>query len=187
MCCRYYIEPELCSSIQYKNLDELERRYSCAVRSGDFSPGDFAPVYAAGRDGEMTPYPMKWGFSAGKSLVFNARIETADQKPLFAPSFARRRCAIPASGYYEWKKTGAGKEKYVFTRKDGKDVLFAGLYRYEKGLLLPVFTLLTREAAPGIAGIHDRMPLILDAERAGEWLTGGTADAVTELDARATG
>ncbi len=66
-----------------------------------------------------------------------------------------RRCLIPASGYYEWEKRGKEKIKYAIRPEGARLLYMAGIYRIEKGA--PVFTILTREVALGIAFIHDRM------------------------------
>ncbi|MBP5295110.1 MAG: SOS response-associated peptidase [Lachnospiraceae bacterium] len=119
---------------------------------------------------------MRWGFQIpGRSLLVNARVETASEKPTFREAWQRHRCIIPASWYYEWehlvgnngrKKTG---DKYLIQPKDSRLTWLCGLYRIEEGL--PVFTILTREPSEELRRIHDRMPLILPEERIVEWIT----------------
>ena len=116
---------------------------------------------------------MKWGFS-GKSLLVNARSETAASRPTFREAWERHRCIVPASWYYEWEhlrgsngKTRTG-DKYMIQPKDSAMTWLCGLYRIEEGL--PVFVILTREPGEEIRFIHDRMPLILPAERVNDWI-----------------
>ena len=79
-----------------------------------------------------------------------------------------RRCLVPAAHYFEWEKRGKDRIKYAI-RPGGASVMYmAGIYRLENGA--PVFTILTREPAAAISFIHDRMPVILPKEAAGDWL-----------------
>ena len=107
---------------------------------------------------------MKWGYSGYGNTVINARSETAFEKPMFRKSMQERRCLLPASGYYEWRRTPSGgksKQKYALYRAGQPTIFMAGLWREEQGERLPVFVILTKAAGPGIADIHDRMPVIL--------------------------
>lgn len=84
-----------------------------------------------------------------------------------------RRCLIPASGYFEWQRTQSGgksKQKFALYRP-GQPLFMAGLWREEQGQELPVFVILTREAAPAIAQIHDRMPVILPQDACSAWIS----------------
>lgn len=87
---------------------------------------------------------------------------------MFSDGIRQRRCLIPAAHYYEWEKTNGGKVKYAIEPKDSDGFFLAGIYRLEEGKL--VFTILTRDAAEGIAFIHERMPVILPNEAAGDWM-----------------
>ena len=178
MCCRYYTEesPELRPFVEAMNRSPLTARWQKKTKVstyGEIRPGDVAAVIAPDRSGQQAVFPMKWGFSA-KTLLFNARSETAAAKPLFRESWARRRCVIPASWYYEWDhladpsgrtKTGA---RYLLQPRGCTVSWLAGLYRIEDGL--PVFTVLTREAGGGIRFLHDRMPVLLPEELVGAWI-----------------
>ena len=95
---------------------------------------------------------------------FNARAETVADKPMFRDAFARHRCIIPASGYYEWLKRLDGRQPYFISAADGVVLSFAGLWDRWKNAL-------TR-------AIHDRMPVVLDQADIGRWLSG---EAGTEL------
>ena len=179
MCGRYYIDPEeggwlkdLLGLVEqrHRNSDALGR-----MRLGEIFPSHVVPILA--QDG---PQLMKWGYAGYGNRVINARSETAFQKPMFRTSLLERRCLIPASGYYEWKRTDSGaktRQKYAFHRP-GQPLLMAGLWRQEQGEDLPVFVILTREAGPEIADIHDRMPVILPDYAVRPWLSGPDPELV---------
>lgn len=113
-----------------------------------------------------------WGFPGveGKGLIINARCETALVKRLFAESVQKRRCLIPAVGFYEWSER---KDPYFFAPKGqdggkGRLLLMAGFYRKWEGQ--ERFVILTTQANASVQGVHPRMPLILSMEEAREWL-----------------
>jgi putative SOS response-associated peptidase YedK len=116
---------------------------------------------------------MKWGFAgfSGKPII-NARSETALQKPMFQQAMLERRCLIPASGYYEWQKSGAEKTKYRFYLSGGP-MYFAGCYRQDKNSPLANFVILTRQAVGGVEAIHERMPVIISKRQVEAWLCEG--------------
>ncbi|MBO7663826.1 MAG: SOS response-associated peptidase family protein [Clostridia bacterium] len=180
MCCRYLValSPELRPYIEAMNRSALIERFAPATRvvtEGEVYPANAAPVLATGRDGKQRVYPMKWGFSTGnRSLLINARTETAAEKPLFRESWKSHRCMIPAVCYYEWehqtdgngkKKTG---DKYRLQPAGESVTWLCGLYRMENGI--PCFVVLTREPGESIRFIHDRMPLILPESAVREWI-----------------
>ena len=181
MCCRYWTEesPEIREIVEEMLRSPLVRKWqkSCAVKSyGEMRPADVVPVIAPNRSGERAVYPMRWGFRE-KSLLMNARSETAAIKPLFRDAWARHRCAVPASWYFEWEhlKTPDGQQttgaRYLIQPKGCRVTWLAGLYRIEDGL--PVFTVLTRPASEDIRFLHERMPLILPQKQVGEWIRPG--------------
>ena len=155
--------------------------------SGNIRPTDMAAVLAPNKQGNVAVFPMIWGFtheSTPKPLI-NCRIETADQKPLWKDSWFRRRCVIPASWYYEWgippsevgfhnanEQHKIKKEKYVIQPEGAEITYLAGLYRFEehRGIQIPMFTVLTREAVAPVSSVHDRMPLILGKDSLSEWI-----------------
>ena len=149
------------------------------VTSGDVRPTDVAPVIApSARNRALGAFPMQWGFTHPKRgmLVFNTRMETAQERGMLAGSVNDRRCLIPASCYYEWKKTEAGrKERYAFRAEDGSTLLMAGLYiRTSDEHRLPCFTILTQDADRSIKDLHPRMPVLVPYARAEEWLSPDT-------------
>ena len=110
---------------------------------------------------------LRWGLvpawakdvKMGARLI-NARAETVHGKPAFRAAFRRRRCLIPADGWFEWRvgETGNGKQPWFITSADGRPVSFAGLWeRWEKGEEpIETFTILTTAASSGLAAIHHR-------------------------------
>jgi len=108
----------------------------------------------------------------GAARMINARAETVATSPAFAPSFAKRRCLVPADGWYEWVRAGRQRQAYFMTPADGAPVAFAGLWSvWGKDVL--TCTIVTTAALGALAGVHDRMPLILPPDRWSSWLAGG--------------
>ena len=176
MCCRYLLEesPELRPIIEEMNRSPLAGKLfpvSALRSSGEIRPSDVAPVVASSRAGTRAVFPMKWGFS-GKSLVINARCETAASRPMFRESWQGHRCAVPASCYFEWEhlpaEDGRAARKVKYSLGQDSLTWLCGLYRIEEGL--PCFVILTAEPGESIRFIHDRMPLILPASAAYEWI-----------------
>jgi putative SOS response-associated peptidase YedK len=123
---------------------------------------------------------LHWGliphWSKDRSVAYkliNARAEGIETKPSFRDAFAQRRCIIPADGFYEWKKTGTGKQPYLIRMKGGGLFGFAGLWenwKDERGEWLRSTTIVTTEPNELCAPIHDRMPVILDPADYARWL-----------------
>ena len=178
MCGRYYIEesPELRPIIEAMNHSPLVAKFqksSAVLSQGEIRPTNVAPVIASSRAGNRAVFPMKWGFT-GKTLLINAKTETAAFKPTFREAWASHRCIVPASWYFEWehmtmndgkKKTG---DKFMLQPKGSPVTWLCGLYRIEEGL--PCYVILTREPSEEIRFIHDRMPLMLPDQCIDEWI-----------------
>jgi putative SOS response-associated peptidase YedK len=109
---------------------------------------------------------------AGVRMI-NARSETVATSPAFAPSFARRRCLVPADGWFEWVRDGKRKQPYYMTPADGSTLAFAGLWSAWGPDSMLTCSVLTTAALGALAEVHDRMPLILPPERWPAWLAGG--------------
>ena len=105
--------------------------------------------------------------------MINARAETLAEKPSFRHAFAKKRCLIPADGFYEWKKLGDGtKQPYYIHRQDDEPFAFAGLWESWKteGRTIESCTIITTSANELMEPLHDRMPVILPAEVYAVWL-----------------
>lgn len=141
--------------------------------SGEVFPSDIVPVLANSRQQDVQPFAMRWGYTFPNSKpVINARSETAAIKPMFKDGMKQRRCLIPATHYYEWEHRGRQSIKYAIRPERSRMLYLAGIYHLEKhdDVIVPTFTVLTREASPGISFIHDRMPVILPSEITTDWL-----------------
>lgn len=106
----------------------------------------------------------------------NARAETAHESRAYRAAFARRRCAVPADGWYEWTGPKRARQPHWIHRGDGAAFLLAGLYEAwtpPEGPPRTTFTVLTTSAAARLAPIHERMPLVLPPERLEDWLDPG--------------
>ena len=171
MCGRYRIDDERDSFELHEIIEEVNRRVVVEPikTSGDVFPADIAPVIANSRSMIPTPFAMQWGYTLpdGKRII-NARSETAESKPMFRDGMLQRRCAVPATNYYEWEKTGSRRTKYAIWPTDSDLFYMAGIYRIEAGK--PVFSILTRDPADSISFIHNRMPVILPHEMMKDWL-----------------
>lgn len=132
------------------------------------------------------------------SRMINARLETAAQKPAYRRAFARRRCLVPADGYYEWYTPAAApaggkprKQPFYIHRPDGRPLAMAGLYEFwrpadadpeDPAAWLTTTTLLTTSAPDDTGRIHDRAPLMIDAQNYAAWLDPATTDPTEVLD-----
>ena len=104
--------------------------------------------------------------------LINARAETVHTKPSYRAAFRSRRCLVPANGWFEWQRTGNGKQPYCLAHAGGSQLSFAALWeRWDKGgESIETFTIITTKASPGLADIHHRQPSIIDPARFDEWL-----------------
>lgn len=129
-----------------------------------------------GEEGRREVALFQWGlvpsWSTESSGLINARAETLEEKPSFAESFQRRRCLIPADGFYEWKRSGKWKQPYFFQLQDESQFAFAGIWdRWERNdLSITSCAIITTTPNELLAEIHDRMPVILTAEDQETWL-----------------
>jgi putative SOS response-associated peptidase YedK len=119
---------------------------------------------------------MVWGLipswsSDGKGLI-NARAETLEDKPSFADSFRLRRCLIPADGFFEWRRSGRSKQPFYIQMKDASLFAFAGIWDiWRKGdLAIWSCAIITTVPNELVAELHDRMPVILQADGYDAWL-----------------
>jgi putative SOS response-associated peptidase YedK len=160
--------------------DELKPRYNIA-------PTQTVPVVRLNSAGRRELALLRWGlipFWANDAKIahrtINARAETIATAPAFREAFRNRRCLIPASGFYEWRKLDDGsKQPYFIGMRDGAPFAFAGLWeRWSKGAApVETFTIITGEPNSLLSQLHDRMPAILDPDDYNAWLT--AADTAT--------
>ena len=180
MCGRYFVEGALLDEARLRvffeqikarverSSEQLDIRFEGEVR-----PADAACAIACNRDLEPAGFAMRWGFEnpVRPGLLINARSETASTLPLFSESARQRRCILPASSYFEWGPAEA-KKKHAFATASGEPCLLGGLYvPPPAGERLARFVVLTRPAAPNVAHIHHRMPVIIPEARIEDWLS----------------
>ncbi len=131
---------------------------------------------------------MQWGLipswskdASGAARMINARSETAHALPAFRDAMKHRRCLVPADGFYEWKRSGSGRQPYCFEVRDGRLFAFAGLWEGWKnpsGSWIKTCTILTTTPNAVTSAIHDRMPVILDPSDYDLWLDPGLKDTI---------
>jgi putative SOS response-associated peptidase YedK len=149
---------------------ELKPRYNIA-------PQQTAPVIRM-LDGSTIWEELRWGFRPAwvkeqNRVQINARAETVFESRMFKPSALKRRCLVPATGWYEWQVRVGGKQPYYFHKKDGGVLTVAGIWTTwhgEDGKDESNYAIITTEANPLAAPIHNRMPAILNERHYAEWL-----------------
>ncbi len=180
MCGRYFLDPEPDGPQKLRViLEELNRGPTdlvAQVALGEVFPSQMAPVILPKEGGGFTVKPLRWGFPrvGAKGLVINSRSEKAEVTPMFQRAAQERRCLVPASGFYEWRRSPSGaktKEKFAFLLKDagpGELMYLAGLYGSFSGGFegggYEGFAILTQAADGQMAPYHHRMPVILREE-----------------------
>jgi len=150
----------------------------------NIAPTDTIDVVRRASDGANRLVPMRWGLIPWwwKKTIkevpasFNARAETVADKPMFRDAFARHRCIVPASGYYEWRKMPDGRQPYFISAADGGMLSMAGLWdRWTNpatGEPVISCTIIVTDANALTRPIHDRMPVALEPAELGAWLRG---------------
>jgi len=173
---------------------ELARELAAEVRAPDPGPRfNIAPTQEvlacrATAPDQRELVALRWGlvpfWSDGPDSAYrmiNARAETAADKPAFRAAFRRRRCLIPADGFYEWQSRGPGqpKQPYWFTLAGGGPMAFAGLWEHwedGEGGVVESCTILVGPPNERIRPVHDRMPIILPPRDWSLWLDPGVSD-----------
>lgn len=162
----------LAEEFEVEEVPEMDARYNIAPTQ------DVLTVRRKpdGREARI----LKWGLipswakdpSMGARLI-NARSETVTEKPAFRSAFKKRRCLIPADGFYEWQVTSGPKQPFFIHMRDRHPFGFAGLWERwegEDGRVVESCTILTTEANELMGPIHDRMPVILHPDEYELWL-----------------
>jgi len=113
--------------------------------------------------------------------IINSRLETIQKKILFKESFEKRRCVIPANGYYEWSVKDNIKIPYFINIPDKETIYFAGIWKYFnfRKSSMKVFSIITKPANNLLKEIHDRMPVTLSAEESKDYLDHNNSDYLT--------
>ena len=186
MCSRYFLDADgnvIAYTFAVPENPAVRRRFNIA-------PTQEAPVVRVGANGAREIAMLRWGLvppwakelAAGTKMI-NARAEGVEAKPAFRAAIRERRCLVPATGFYEWKGLPGRKQPYAITI-DRPLFAFAGLWETwtpRGGEPVQTFTIITTEANPAIASVHDRMPVILPKEAEAAWLAGDAKDALAVL------
>jgi len=177
MCGRYVVayDPQtLVSGFSVTRVVPFPRRWNVTPQSP-------VPVVYETREGERVAELMRWGLvphwakdpAIGHKLN-NARAEGLFDKPSFRQAARRRRCLLPASGFYEWQVTPAGKQPWYISARSGEPLAMAGLFEAwrsnESEEWLLTCCVITVAANPLMAPIHDRMPALLPTQHWAAWL-----------------
>ncbi len=146
------------------------------------APTDLMPVLVHADNGPKIQ-PMQWGMEPpwadarrrGPRMI-NARSETVAVRPAFRDSFRRRRCLVPADGFYEWERRPSGKQPHWIHRVDGGLFAMAGIWSTPpRAGTTKTFAILTRSAPDALLWLHDRVPVILHHTHWAGWLAPDTA------------
>jgi putative SOS response-associated peptidase YedK len=182
--------------VRYSYSRELERLFKAQAPSFEIRPSyNVAPtqeILVIVQQEENRHFKKRrWGLvpfwakdiSIGAKMI-NARAETVASKPAFRAAFKKRRCLIPANGFYEWQRATGGKQPYYFGLPSGEPFAFAGLYEVWEDQAAPPeaapyksCAIITMEASDSVKEVHTRMPVILKPEVYDEWLDPEISDA----------
>lgn len=181
--------------------DELEERFGVEV------PAEWTPSYNVAPGQEIATVAdgvvrlRRWGLvpawadEPDESGHINARAESIEEKPSFRTAVTRRRCLVPADGFYEWTDTDGGRRPHRIAFEDGRTFAMAGIWerwegrRSQTGLedfvggdaepdveVSETVAILTTEARAPVEDLHDRMPVLLPASREADWLTASASE-----------
>ena len=178
MCGRYSQSHSLKALEQAFKVQASVEFSSGYVVSYNIAPSQPVAVVRRGEQGREL-VSLRWGLipSWMKELpkaapLINARAETIASKPAFRAAYKRRRCLIPADGFYEWQQQEGGKQPYYIHLSEHRLFAFAGLWEHwgEGDQAIESCAIITTEANPAMQAIHQRMPVILSAMNYGRWL-----------------
>ena len=178
----------MCGRYRLTRADRLAEKFDAELAEGlhpryNIAPTQPVPVVRASRSGRVIA-SLRWGlipnWAKDASMAqINARGETLLEKPAFKENFERRRCLIPADGFYEWKRSARSKQPFHFGMKDDSLFAFAGIWdrwRTPQGQVIESCAILTTKPNELLRDVHDRMPVILWPESYREWLVAPASD-----------
>jgi putative SOS response-associated peptidase YedK len=180
MCGRYSLDVDPAAIAEHFELAEVPP----LLPRWNVAPTQNVPTVILAPEGRRL-VSLRWGLvpswaedpSIGNRMI-NARAETVAEKPAFRTVLRKQRCLVVASGFFEWKAEGKGKQPYHFRLRDARPFAFAGLFEHweRAGQVIDSCTVITTEANDLVRPVHGRMPAILPPERYGEWLAPGEQD-----------
>jgi putative SOS response-associated peptidase YedK len=179
-------------------VDELARRLNAELDLDDpgprynIAPTQALPVAREPEPGRRQLAAMEWGLvpfwaadpkeTRSKYSLINARAESVADKPAFKAAFRRRRALVPADGFYEWKQGDKPKQPYWIRLKSGEPMFFAGIWERWEGEIdgaprtIDSYCIIVGEPNDLLAGIHNRMPVIVDPDDWALWLDPGVRE-----------
>lgn len=179
MCGRYtlyHFEEDLDALFRVVGLAESPRF--------NIAPSQQVPIVLQRPEGTREALTARWGLiphwvkdlGSFKVSLFNARAESAADKPSFRDAMRHGRCVLPASGFYEWTSTGGVKQPYHIVQRDGRPMALAGLWSVWRRGDAPLLscTILTTRPNQVMRPLHDRMPVILAPDELDRWLDPAT-------------
>ena len=187
MCSRYFLDADgniIAYAFHVPTQQVVRKRFNIA-------PTQEAPVVRVGSGGGREIATLRWGLvpawakdlKVGTKMI-NARAESVAEKPAFRAAVQKRRCVVPATGFFEWQGEPGRKQPFAITLPGQQLFAFAGLWeswRPKGGEAVETFTIVTTDANENVARIHDRMPVILPMDAVETWLTGPTEAALALL------
>jgi putative SOS response-associated peptidase YedK len=187
MCSRYNLTspPEAVRTyFAYRETPNFPARYNIAPTQG-------IGVVCLDAEGRRSFRPMRWGLlptfvkdPKGRPPLINARAEGIAEKPAFRQAFARRRCLVPADGFYEWTGPKAARRPFLLRPRAGGMIAFAALWerwRDQAGEVLDTVAIITCPANAAVTPLHDRMPVVFEPESFAAWLDCRATEAATAL------
>lgn len=189
MCGRFTLYDPVPDLVERFGVDEVSLSEEDTAARWNVAPTQPVLAVASSKDGTTRRLgALRWGLvpwwakdpSIGNRMI-NARVETLETSRAYQAAFERRRCLIPASGFYEWKRDPDAPERrgrpgrvpYYIRSADGGPLAFGGLWEiwYDaEDRPLRTCTIVTTQASPALAEVHDRMPLVVGPEHWDEWL-----------------
>ena len=194
MCSRYSFVPDAAAWADYRAvLGALGDELLALQARPRLAPTDSVPIVVQQPGAPPQVIDARWGFIPYwwskpelPRLSFNARSEEAATKPMWRDALRRSRCLIPATSWTEWQKAHGAKIPHALQRADHLGFMFAGLWSLwrPRPQAEPAATcvILTMAATPGLAEVHDRMPVVLAPKAWLAWLDAGQTDGVAALE-----
>jgi putative SOS response-associated peptidase YedK len=170
-------------------FEPFAARYNVAPQQGN--PANYVPVVRQAEDGQLELVRLQWWLLPFwskepriKYTTFNARVETVAKAASFRDPLKRRRCIIPALGWYEWADLPSGKLPWYLHGANGELLAFAGLWdRWQGGAeVIESCSIIVGPANSAFGKIHDRMPFLLPPDRTERWLDKNLTDTGTAME-----
>lgn len=184
MCGRYTYKLSWAEIVKLYRLTLPEEPPERLKASFNVAPTDVMPIIRRAGNGRellmagwgLVPFWLKPDQLARQPYAtINARSDRIATAPTYREPFKKRRCIVPATGWYEWQKTGARTKKPFHFRPEAAPFALGGVYddwKGDGGVAITSFSIVTTDAAPGTRQYHDRMPLVLEESQFDDWMRG---------------